>query len=92
MSPRLIERLAQRPFVEPPRFMTDEQLRLYFGLSHRALMRLRGTRAFPARDRLVDKTDRRAVELFFDQRAGIRLSSFGAGNVAGPEEEENFDV
>ncbi|WP_157928851.1 hypothetical protein [Pararhizobium haloflavum] len=79
---------AQHAF---PRFMTDDQLRAYFGLSDRALQRLRATRAFPQRDNLINKTDRRAVELFFDRRAGI-ASSMGVGTVATAlDGDENFD-
>lgn len=84
-----VEKLAQRPFIEPPRFMTDEQMRLYFGLSERALTRLRGTRGFPPRDQLVEKTDRRAVELFFDHRSGIGFSPRGGTSAA--DGEENFN-
>lgn len=74
----------------PPRFMTDEQLRDHFGLSDRALYRLRMTRTFPQRDQLVNKTDRRAVECFFDRRAGI-ASPVSAGAIAGAiDGEENF--
>lgn len=74
-----------------PRFMTDGELREWFGLSERAFDRLRATRAFPARDRLVNKTDRRAVEVFFDRRAGLD-SPVRAGSVrAGVDREENFD-
>ncbi len=76
----------------PPRFMTDEQLREYFGLTERALTRLRATRDFPRRDPLVNKTDRRAVDVYFDRRAKIS-SSVAVGNIAvDPELEENFDV
>lgn len=74
----------------PQRFMSDEQLRRHFGLSARALSRLRMVRGFPQRDHLIQKTDRRAVECFFDRRAGI-LSPMGAGTIAGvPDGEENF--
>lgn len=54
-----------------PRFMTDAQLREHFGISERALRRLRMTRLFPAKDALVGKTDCKAVEHFFDRRAGL---------------------
>jgi len=74
----------------PPRFMTDQQLREHFGLTERALTRLRATRRFPQKDGLINRTDRRAVELFFDQRAGI-ASPFGRGNVAVIDGEENFN-
>jgi hypothetical protein len=74
-----------------PRFMSDEQLREYFGLSERALTRLRATSHFPARDGLINKTDRRAVELFFDRRAGIAFPVAANGNLAVVDGEENFD-
>lgn len=74
-----------------PRFMTDQQLRDWFGLSERAFDRLRATRNFPVKDRLINKTDRRAVEVFFDRRAGLD-SPASAGSVrAGVDREENFD-
>lgn len=88
--PSVIEKLVERPFADPPRFMTDEQMRLYFGLSERALTRLRCLNTFPQRDRLIDKTDRRAVEIFFDRRAGIQFSSGLGGNLAAVDGEENF--
>lgn len=75
----------------PPRFMTDEQIREHFGLSERALSRLRAIPSFPRRDPLVNKTDRFAVHAYFDWRAGIRSPSL-AGNVAGGiDGEEHFD-
>lgn len=55
----------------PPRFMTEAELRKFFGLSERALNRLRQVRGFPSRDVLISKTDRTAVDRFFDFRAGI---------------------
>lgn len=70
-----------------PGFMTDEQLREHFGISERALYRLRMTRLFPAKDALVGKTDSKAVNYFFDRRAGL-LSSEAAFAVDGGE---NFD-
>lgn len=80
-----------RPYFPSPRFMTDEQLRKHFGLSDRALSRLRMNRSFPRRDEVTNKTDRKAVDLFFDVRAGIRSPTL-AGNVAGElDGEENFD-
>ncbi|QDC00356.1 hypothetical protein [Mesorhizobium sp. 8] len=57
----------------PPRFMTDADLRRYFGLSARALARLRLTGRFPEKDPLIGKTDRKAVDWFFDRRAGLDL-------------------
>jgi len=82
--------LAGKP-LRTPRFMTDDELRAHFGLSLRALNRLRATRKFPARDALVNKTDRRAVELYFDQRAGIHSPVAAGGWSAAPDGDENFD-
>lgn len=73
-----------------PRFMTDQQLRQWFGLSERALDRLRATRHFPAKDGLVNKTDRRSVEVFFDRRAGLASPPHSGGNPAAVDGEENF--
>lgn len=74
-----------------PRFMTDGQLREWFGLSERAFDRLRATRSFPAKDRLVNKTDRRAVEVFFDRRAGLDSPIRAGGSLAAVDGEEHFD-
>lgn len=80
-----------KPQSPAPRFMTDEQLREHFGLSDRALTRLRMIPTFPKRDALTNRTDRKAVDLFFDVRAGIMSPKF-AGNVAGAlDGEECFD-
>lgn len=73
-----------------PRFMTDTELRQWFGLSERALDRLRGTRSFPAKDGLVNKTDRRSVEVFFDRRAGLDSHPRIGGTPAAVDGEENF--
>lgn len=73
-----------------PRFMTDDELRRHFGLSERALDRLRAGRSFPRKDGLINKTDRRAVEVFFDQRAGI-ASPMAGGFAAVMDGEERFD-
>jgi hypothetical protein len=73
--------------LRSPRFMTDADLCRYFGLSERTLMRLRATSTFPKKDEMISRTDRRAVELFFDRRAGIPSPSF-APAVDG---KENFD-
>lgn len=59
-----------------PRFVTDQQLREHFGISDRALQRLRLLRDFPRRDPLIGKTDRRAVDVFFDWRAGLSSGDF----------------
>ena len=66
--------------------MTDGELRAFFGLPERALYRLRLTNHFPRRDELIGKTDRRAVERFFDRRAGLVGSSYGV-----PDGEENWE-
>ncbi|WP_187967927.1 hypothetical protein [Aquibium microcysteis] len=76
----------------PPRFMTDDQLRDHFGLTERAFLRLRATRDFPRRDPLVNKTDRRAVDAYFDRRAKISSFVANGNNAVDPEQEENFDV
>lgn len=73
-----------------PRFMTDEQLRQYFGLTERALTRLKASRSFPAKDALIGKTDCRAVEIYFDRRAGIASSFPLGGNQVAEDGEENF--
>jgi len=54
-----------------PRFMTDQMLRDYFGLTERSLRRVRSMREFPKRDVLVGKTDSKAVDRFFDKLAGL---------------------
>ncbi|WP_354063896.1 hypothetical protein [Devosia sp. 2618] len=51
--------------------MIDAELRAYFGLSERALQRLRMTGKFPKKDALIGKTDSKAVDHYFDQRAGL---------------------
>lgn len=80
--------LESRPYS--PRFMTDEELRSYFGLSERALTRLRATARFPPKDGLINKTDRRAVELFFDRRAGLSSPMAAISGMA-PDGEEKFN-
>lgn len=72
----------------PPRFMTDGELRDHFGLTERALQRLRLTRTFPKKDSLINKTDRKVVEIFFDRRAGIGLPDA----YLAVDGEENFDA
>lgn len=73
-----------------PRFMTDAELRAYFGLSERALRRLRMTGGFPKRDALIGRTDSKVVDLYFDQRSGLpaRFTTAGMAYVDGIE---NFD-
>lgn len=67
-----------------PRFMSDAEIREYFGLSEGALSRLRMLQQFPRKDPLINKTDRVAVDRFFDYRAG-----FGEAPVA-PDGPENW--
>jgi hypothetical protein len=74
-----------------PRFMNDEELRTFFGLSERALNRLRATARFPQKDALINKTDRRAVELFFDRRAGLASPVAAINGMVAPDGEENFN-
>lgn len=54
-----------------PRFMTDQQLRSYFGLTERALVRLNAMREFPKRDAITNRRDSRAIDLFFDRMSGL---------------------
>ncbi|GLR45638.1 hypothetical protein GCM10007880_61560 [Mesorhizobium amorphae] len=75
-----------------PRFMTDQELRAFFGLSERALYRLRFTRQFPTKDPLINKTDRRAVDIFFDRRARISPTRLDDGHGAVVDREGNFDT
>ncbi|MER9769015.1 hypothetical protein NKJ09_23455 [Mesorhizobium sp. M0189] len=77
--------------LRPARFMTESELRRHFGLSERALTRLRLTKGFPRKDALVDKTDRKAVEKFFDARAGLTSGSPVDGNQVVEDGEENFN-
>lgn len=77
--------------MEAPRFMTDQQLREHFGLSERALVRLRATKSFPRKDELINRTDRRAVEVFFDRRSGIASPMAVGAKVAVFDGEENFN-
>lgn len=74
-----------------PRFMNDEELRAFFGLSERALSRLRLMKGFPPKDGLINKTDRRAVELFFDRRAGLPSPMAAINGMAIQDGEEHFD-
>lgn len=75
-----------------PRFMTDEQLRDHFGLSERAMTRLRATKGFPQRDALINRTDSRAVGFFFDRRAGLPSPMAAINGMAVADGEENFDA
>ncbi|TFF21981.1 hypothetical protein E3C22_15130 [Jiella endophytica] len=54
-----------------PRFMSDKELRAFFGLSERALRRYRALKEFPQKDIVANKTDSVAVARFFDWVAGI---------------------
>lgn len=76
---------------DAPRFMTDEQLRAHFGLSERALTRLRATPQFPKKDGLIHRTDSRAVEVYFDRRAGIASPRAAINGMAVIDGEEHFD-
>jgi len=76
--------------MSAPRFMNDQELLAYFGLSERALARLRATQRFPQKDELINKTDRRAVELFFDRRAGLPSPMAAIPEMAAIDGEENF--
>ena len=60
-----------------PRFMTDEQVREHFGLSERALRRVKAVRDFPQKNALTNRTDSRAVDRFFDRMAGLTSSDEG---------------
>ncbi len=81
--------MVEQIVVRNPRFMTDSELREFFGLSERALSRLRNSPLFPRKDALINKTDRRAVEVFFDRRSKITSPS-RADNPVGIDGEENF--
>ena len=72
-----------------PRWMTDNQLIEAFGLSQRALTALRSNRAFPKRDEVLNKTDSKAVDMFFDNRSGLGVQSSFHG-VTAVDGEENF--
>ncbi|TPW26401.1 hypothetical protein [Pararhizobium mangrovi] len=74
-----------------PRFMNDTQLKEHFGLSDRALTRLRATHLFPRKDGLIGKTDSRAVHFFFDRRIGLDSDSSRDNFVAVNDGKENFD-
>lgn len=69
-----------------PRFMTDGELQKRFGLSERSLRRCRLLAGFPKRDEIINKTDSRAVEAFFDQRASLDVST--QGRILVPQERE----
>tara|TARA_R110002020_G_scaffold38070_1_gene114864 strand:- start:443 stop:706 length:264 start_codon:yes stop_codon:yes gene_type:complete len=63
--------MSEEPAPHWPRFMTDKELRAYFGLSERALKRYRDLKEFPQKDVVAGKTDSAAVARFFDWVAGI---------------------
>lgn len=63
--------MSDEPSRHWPRFMTDKDLRAYFGLSDRALRHYRGLKEFPAKDVVAGKTDSVAVSRFFDWVAGL---------------------
>ena len=70
--------------------MTDGELRAYFGLSERALFRLKLSAGFPQRDSIIIKTDSKAVDDYFDQRAGL-ASQATTGGMVHRDGTENFD-
>lgn len=72
-----------------PRWMTDAQMMEAFGLSQRALSALRSNPKFPTRDALLNKTDSKAVDAFFDKRSGLSLHPSSHGPFA-HDGEENF--
>lgn len=67
--------------------MTDAQMRKHFGLSERALQRLRNANNFPKRDELIGKTDSKAVDRYFDGRAGL----LPPARIAYEDGQEKFD-
>lgn len=71
------------------RFMTDRQLCEHFGLSERALGRLRALPHFPKKDNLISKTDAKLVDQFFDQRA--RIASPMQNDFLAVDGKESFD-
>lgn len=72
-----------------PRFQTDDQLIKCFGISQRALNALRSNARFPQRDPVLKKTDSKAVDAFFDSRAGLSFQS--PNHIEALEDgEENF--
>jgi hypothetical protein len=66
--------------------MTDEILREHFGLSERALRRLRAMRDFPRKDIITNRTDSKAVDRFFDRRAGLEPHQHGGTPAAAVKE------
>lgn len=54
-----------------PRFMTDAMLMEFFGLSYRALRRLKAMRDFPRKDAITNRTDSKAVDRFFNNLSGL---------------------
>ena len=82
----MTEARAHRTMSVPPRMMTDAELREYFGLPERALRSLRADRAFPRKNPIVGKTDRRAVDNYFDRVAGL-ANPLSADNVVDGQED-----
>ena len=70
-----------------PRMMTDTELQQFFGISAAALKKLRADPRFPRKDGIINKTDRRAVDTYFDIRAGLNNPSM-VGKAA--DGKENF--
>ena len=70
-------------FCVLPRFLTDGELSNYLGHSdgwltpaRRALLERHG---FPRKDRLIGRTDRRAVDAFLDRRSGLDRDGYDDG-------------
>lgn len=63
--------MSEEPTPHWPRFMTDKEVRAFFGLSERALKRYRELKEFPQKDLVAGKTDSVAIGRFFDWMAGI---------------------
>lgn len=76
--------------VDTPRFLHDKELKARFGLSDKALACLRKCKGFPQKDTLIHRTDSRAIEHFFDQRAGLVSLQVANGAPAIEDGEENF--
>lgn len=70
--------------------MTDGELCEHFGISERKLRAARSVPGFPKRDPLFGKTDRKAVENWFDRRAGIGNVSIAHGKPAVIDGKENL--
>jgi hypothetical protein len=80
---------SNRVPADLPRFVTDSDLMRAFGLSKNALAAFRRNPAFPKRDPVLKKTDRKAVDSFFDKRAGLTVHVSPHGQSV-HDGEENF--